>query len=125
MLLSAILLGVSLQTVIGISGSPQGPSIKPPAAEVPEKDKCTLSGFVTNMQTGEPIKKATLHLTLRNVARTTNGVFEQTGYSGTSAADGSFTFEGIAPGEYSLSGEKSGFISLATAARAPTARGQR
>ena len=110
MLLSAIALGVSLQLTFGTGSFQQGPAITPPTTQTPEKDKCTLSGMVTNIQTGEPVKKVTLHLTLRNVGRPANGVFEQSGYSGTSAADGSFTFEGITPGEYSLSAEKSGFV---------------
>ncbi len=62
------------------------------------------------MQTGEPLKKATLHLSLRNMPRNNNGVYEQTGYSGTSEADGSFKFEGVEPGEYMLRGEKAGYI---------------
>jgi hypothetical protein len=110
MLFAVVVLGVSLQVIGTVSAWQQGPAAKPPATETSEKDKCTLSGFVTNIQTGEPIKKANLRMTLSNVARTTNGVFEQTGYSGKSTADGSFTFEGMAPGEYWLIAEKSGFI---------------
>jgi len=94
--------------VVGIGAS--GPQMKAPASVTPEKDRCVVTGRVSSMQTGEPLKKATLHLTMRNAPRNTNGVFEQTGYSGTSEADGSFKFEGVEPGEYSLRGEKAGYI---------------
>ena len=113
MLFSSIILGALLQGVLTFStgGSVQNaPQMKTPASTTPEKDRCTLSGVVTSMQTGEPLKKATLHLTLRNTSRNTNGVFEQTGYSGTSGPDGSFKFESVEPGEYSLIGEKPGYI---------------
>jgi hypothetical protein len=106
--LSVLLFAAFLQTIVGtVSDAPQ---LKAPESVTAEKDKCTVSGIVSSMQTGEPVKKVTLHLTLQSVSRPRNGVFEQTGYSGTSGPDGSFKFEGVEPGEYSLSGEKSGFV---------------
>jgi protocatechuate 3,4-dioxygenase beta subunit len=92
----------------GVSVDPG--QLKPPASTSSEKDKCTVSGRVASMQTGEPLKKATLHLTRRGESRSTNGSWESTGYSGTSGPDGSFKFESVEPGEYSLSGEKPGYI---------------
>ena len=107
-----IVLGALLQGAVGYSGASvqNTPQMKTPTSTTPEKDKCTVSGVVTSLQTGEPLKKATLHLTLRNTSRNTSGVFEQTGYSGTSGPDGSFKFESVEPGEYALSGEKPGYI---------------
>jgi len=97
-----------LQIAVGITGDPN--QLKPPAGTSSEKDKCTVSGRATNIQTGEPLKKANLHLTLHRNTRSFNGSFESTGYSGVSGPDGSFKFEAVEPGEYSLSGEKPGYI---------------
>ena len=80
----------------GVSVDPG--QLKPPASTSSEKDKCTVSGRVASMQTGEPLKKATLHLTRRGESRSTNGSWESTGYSGTSGPDGSFKFESVEPG---------------------------
>ena len=85
--------------------------MKEPVSNTAKKDKCTVAGVVVNMQTGEPVRKATLHLTLQGGSRgNTNGAFQQTGYSGMSGPDGSFKFEGVEPGTYFLVGDKSGFI---------------
>jgi protocatechuate 3,4-dioxygenase beta subunit len=92
----------------GISFDPQ--QLKPPASTSAEKDRCTVSGRVSNLQTGEPVKKATLHLTRRGGSRSANGMYESTGYSGTSEPDGSFKFEAVEPGNYSLTGERPGYI---------------
>jgi hypothetical protein len=88
-----------------------GPTqLQPPAGNSTAKDKCTVSGQVSNMQTGEPLKKANLHFSRHNNARNADGAFQSTGYSGVSGPDGSFKFEGVEPGEYSLIGEKPGYL---------------
>ncbi len=82
----------------------------PPAASTPSDQKCTLEGKVTNNQTSELVKKATLHL----YPSTKDGSFgmgsNATGFVATSQSDGTFRFEGLEPGEYRLSGERAGFI---------------
>jgi hypothetical protein len=113
MMLSLVLLGAVFQITFvggGSVGATVGPQLQPPTSTSSAKDKCTVTGIVTSMQTGEPLKKATLHLTMRNTSRNLNAAFEQTGYSGTSGPDGSFKFEAVEPGEYALSGERTGYI---------------
>ncbi len=60
------------------------------------------------MQTGEFLKKVSVQLT-RLTAGHRSYTGEQ-GYSAISAADGSFRFEAVEPGEYRLSGERPGFL---------------
>lgn len=106
-----VALFVSLIQIAGggnFSVPAQASQVKAPASASSQKDKCALSGRVTNRQTGEPLKKATLNLMLRNNA--TNGAYANTGYTDTSEPDGSFKFEGIEPGEYSLFGQRSGYV---------------
>ncbi len=88
----------------------QAPTLTPPASMAAEKDKCVVAGKVVSAQTGEPLKKVDLQLVLRFTGRSSAVTFQQTGYSATSAADGSFLFEGVEPGEYTLHGQKSGYI---------------
>ncbi len=86
------------------------PQTAPPAASTPPDQKCTLEGKVTNDQTSESVKKATLHL----YPSTKDGSFgmgsNATGFVATSQSDGTFRFEALEPGEYRLSGERAGFI---------------
>jgi hypothetical protein len=65
---------------------------------------CSVSGRVNDSHTAEGLKDATLHLTLRNEPANT------TAYAAVSEPDGSFQFENIEPGDYSLSAEHSGYI---------------
>ena len=82
------------------------------SSQAPEQ-RCVVWGKVTNRQTGEPLKKAMVRL--RGLARQGRPMAD--GYVDTSEADGSFRFENIAPGEYSLSGNRSGFIVTTYGAR--------
>jgi hypothetical protein len=107
MVLSFILLGAALQ-VIGFSVA--GPQLQPPASTTSAKDKCSVTGTVTSMQTGQPLKKATLHLMLVSPSQNPRESFVESGYTGMSRADGGFTFEGVEPGEYLLTGERPGYM---------------
>ncbi len=92
-----------------------------PASTSPEQ-RCTLQGRVTNSLTGEPVKKATVRLAPRRVsgavisAGGSNGL---QGYAATSEADGSFRFENLDPGEYTLSGRRAGFLNTNYGAKSP------
>ena len=94
-----------------------------PAASTPPDQKCTLEGKVTNNQTSELVKKATLHL----YPRTKDGSFgtgsNATGFVAASQSDGTFRFEGLEPGEYRLSGERAGFINTRYGAKGNSGMG--
>lgn len=107
--MSALLGIVAFLQVVTFAG-PQGQGLTPPTSTTAEKDKCVVSGKVVSAQTGEPLKKANVQLTLRPSGRINGTNWQQTGYSGISGADGSFLFEAVEPGDYTLSGEKSGYI---------------
>lgn len=65
--------------------------------------QCIVSGRVTNAATGEPVKKASLHLT-------PSGGPGHQGYFTLSGADGNFQFSNVEPGSYTLMGDHSGFL---------------
>ena len=66
-------------------------------------------GRIRNSVTGLPLSKATVRLVPHN---------GRVGYVRTSTADGSFSFDGIAPGDYQLSLERHGFLDTAAANQA-------
>ena len=70
-------------------------------AQQPDGDRnlAALAGRVVNVATGDPIRKASVRLSLRGGVETI----------GTTDADGKFRFKHLLPGEYNLSAEKSGF----------------
>lgn len=78
----------------------------PLAAQSIQSDKCAVTGHVTNSLTGEPIKKAAVHLRPTNVKP---GAGTVQGYVSTSEADGRFEFEAIPAGDYLLMGDRSGY----------------
>lgn len=67
-----------------------------------------------NALTGEPLKKATVRLTKNANSRTAASPGSQAqgpqGYTTTSEADGNFKIENIEPGDYRLSGDRSGYL---------------
>jgi Carboxypeptidase regulatory-like domain len=108
----------------------QGPQLTPPPSNTPPEQKCVVEGRVTNLLTGESLKKATIHLTRSGSASMSTDAIEfrtgassLQGYSATSAADGSFRIEGIEPGDYSLSGERNGFLHTEYGAKGPMRSG--
>jgi hypothetical protein len=70
------------------------------------QNKCVVAGRVTNLFTGEPLRKVNVHLS--QAARQANAKAQ--GYGGLSDAQGYFRFEGVNAGQYSLRGERSGFL---------------
>ncbi len=109
LLLPALL---SAQFVVG-SGSFQGPQLTPPPSTTAPDQRCVLQGRVTNSQTGETLKKVTIRLTRHGSGAGSMGGVPTAGpqgYSATSEADGSFRIDNIEPGDYTLSGQRSGYL---------------
>ena len=112
-----------------VFGSSQAPGVTPPASNTPPEQRCVVQGRATNAQTGEPLKKVTIQLTKRATGPTfaagpmvmpSGG---QQGYSTTSAADGTFRIDGIEPGDYHLSGQRTGFLNTQYGAKGPMQAG--
>jgi hypothetical protein len=107
--------------IVTSTGRGQGPTLTAPTSSTPPDQKCVVEGRVTNSQTGAVIKRADIHLVRRQT-----GSIGQTGpqgYAGSSEADGSFHFEGVEPGDYSLSGVHSGFLNTQFGSTRPHAAG--
>jgi len=68
---------------------------------------CLVQGRVTDSSTGEPVGQATLRLQLRSPSG------ESKSYLATSEADGTYKFENIEPGYYSLIVTRSGYADTA------------
>lgn len=79
----------------------------PLAAQSGQSEKCVVTGRVVNAITGEPVKKALVHLRLMNASPAMTGPSQ--GYVSNSEPDGSFAFEAIPAGEYMLMGNRSGY----------------
>ncbi len=91
------------------------------SAQIPaQKEKCVVSGRVTNALTGEPIRKADVHLDYANRKPQMSGA---QGYRGIADADGRFRFEAVEPGEYSLSADRPGFLYSSYGSKAPNQAG--
>jgi hypothetical protein len=77
--------------------------------------KCVLAGRATNLLTGEPLRKVNVHLSQIMTVRDT----KPQAYGGLSDAQGYFRFEGINPGQYSLRGDRPGFMMTNYGAKGP------
>ena len=104
-----VALSVSLLGQISFT-SQNAPALTPPQSKTPPDQKCSLQGRVSDALSGAPIKKATV--SLQFISQKFSGTWssQEEGYSTTSEADGSFTFTSIEPGEYNLSGSRTGYI---------------
>ena len=106
---------LSAQMVMGLS---QGGLTPPPSTSKPE-DRCVLQGHVTNAITGEPLKKVAVRLARQMNATNADGDIQAgQGYSTTSDAEGNFRIENIEPGNYHLSGNRSGYLDTQYGAKA-------
>jgi hypothetical protein len=88
----------------------------PLAAQVPH---ASIEGRVTNLA-GDPLRKASVHLQYMEPTGPNAFQIGQVNFGATSDADGNFVFEGLAPGKYLLSVDRTGYLrasdSLALAA---------
>lgn len=91
----------------------------PAPGNTPPQQKCIVEGHVFDAQTGEPLKKVSVHLVRYAASNRRNAQ----AYSDTSNADGSFRFESVEPGDYVLSGSRTGFLPTQYGAKSPNARG--
>lgn len=83
-----------------------------------------LEGHVSNGITGEPVKKATIRLARQNAAPSSaNAPQMPQGYTTMSQADGTFKIENIEPGNYHLSGERTGYLNTEYGAKSVGQRG--
>ncbi len=86
------------------------PLTAPPSTSKPE-DRCVVQGHVTNSLTGEPLRKANVRLQKKSVAAPGGAEGTMQGYATISETDGSFKISNIEPGQYSLSGNRNGYLS--------------
>jgi hypothetical protein len=77
-----------------------------------DKDKCTVSGTVLSLDTGEPLKKA--KVSLLDNAKSENSAIDITDEKG------HFLFEDRPPGSYTLSAAKPGFVRAEYGQRKPS-----
>lgn len=96
----------------------------PAASNTPAAERCVLSGRVSNSLTGEPVKKATIRLMPAGgtppglpAGRAGGQPAARQGYAATSQPDGSFSLENIEPGDYFLSGRRTGYLDTQFGAR--------
>jgi len=112
-------LALSLAASLGLTAQ-QPPAT--PAAPTPADQKCVVAGHVTNSVSGEPVKKVSVRL-MRNGPVNVNTDSGPQAYTAISEADGSFRIEGVDPGRYMLSGQKTGFIYTNYGAKKPLRQG--
>lgn len=86
------------------------------AQEAPEKPG-SITGKVLNANTGEPIRRANLTLQAVGLVQTGIPSGPPPSFAATSKDDGAFRFEGLPPGEYRLTGQRTGFVPQAFGAR--------
>ncbi len=84
------------------------------SASVPQQ-KCVLEGTAIDAVTGEALRKVTLRLA------DPGGAGPE--YSGETDPAGRFNFEGFQPGDYELTGERAGYLTIAFGAERPESRG--
>jgi 5-hydroxyisourate hydrolase-like protein (transthyretin family) len=76
------------------------------------QDKASISGYVLNMGTGEPLAKVTVTLSPFNGGTSRS-------FTASTTSGGQFTFQSIDPGQYRLSATRNGFIKMEYGARRP------
>ena len=98
--------------------APQRIPAQDASASPQDKKKIHVSGTILG-STGEPLKKATVRLTLAEPSLDQR----PTTYSGSTDDGGKFTIEDVQPGNYTLQATKTGFLANRYGARTPTSPG--
>lgn len=96
---------------LSITGQVPGSGEQPPKPVVKPEDKCSIEGTVLNSSTGEALKKV-------NVIAHPIGM-NSAGASAISDAAGRFKIDGLDPGRYNLSANRTGFVNQMYGAKAP------
>ena len=108
-------------TAFGANGVISPPTTATTPAPTEPVKKGRLEGKVVHLQTGEPLRKATIRL---QPMRPSPGMpFEQNMRSVTSNDQGAFVFENVAAGSYMLFAERQGFVRQTYGARSGTNNG--
>jgi protocatechuate 3,4-dioxygenase beta subunit len=89
------------------------------AAQTKPDDSCAVSGQVSNAITGEPVRRALVALQKIDMASPNVMITSRVSNTVSTDAAGRFEMTGIAPGEYRLSAERSGFIVAHYGSRGP------
>jgi protocatechuate 3,4-dioxygenase beta subunit len=85
--------------------------VVPPSSNTPADQRCVVSGTVVNAVSGEPLRKADVRLELQGGPPPDYGNNPKIpGYATMSAADGTFQFDGVEPGDYRLSAQRTGYL---------------
>ncbi len=91
-----------------VPSAPSAPGAKPLKPEtdaVKPEDKCRVEGNIYSAKTGEPLKKAEVHL-----QRIGGGNPMPVQHGATTDAAGHFTIENVDPGPYSLMASRTGYV---------------
>lgn len=84
-------------------------------------DTASIGGVVTNAVSGEPLRRTLIYL--RRIDATPSVTNMQVSKTAYTDAAGRFTLEGITPGKYRLSAERSGFLTASYGQRTATGSG--
>jgi protocatechuate 3,4-dioxygenase beta subunit len=84
-----------------------------------EKALCAVEGHVFSAATGAPLKKAAVWLETFSPTRGVNGTPSVSGPAATTDAAGHFLLDGIEPGTYLLSAQRTGYLDQGYQAREP------
>jgi protocatechuate 3,4-dioxygenase beta subunit len=109
------------QTNTITAGPAAGAPAESQAPETKPEDRCSIEGRVLSASTEEPIKKA--DLILRRADRSPGAAGQPLSYSTSTDVGGSFSMKDIEPGNYRLSVNRTGFVSMEYGARGPMRQG--
>jgi len=93
------------------------------ASAPPAQPKARLEGHVLSQTTGEPLRKANLHLAMLQRLGVGPANSQMPRYVVSSDAGGKFAFEDVEAGRYSLSADRAGYVRQNYGARAANSGG--
>ena len=99
---------LALSSALALFGQQQQQQVPQQSVPDPSIKLGRITGKVLNAITGEPVRKATV--SLQPAGGQQGGGGQTRGLSAATDNAGAFVFENVNPGNYRLSGEKTGFI---------------
>jgi len=93
------------------------------ATAAPPTPKARLEGRVLNQNTGEPVRKANLHLRMLQALGMGAVQPDMSMYVVASDAEGKFVFDDLDPGRYTLSADRAGYVRQTYGARSSNSGG--